>query len=369
MRRTRTMQTRGFTLVELMIAMAAGLILIASATELFTQALNATYVVSQRAEMQQNGRAAVGLLSQDISLAGAGLPTGGVQLPIGGPTNPIYGCDQTKCYVAGTAPAGIAYPSQHLDGIVPSPGAGIPLSAGGANTDVITIAYADTTASINQYKVTAFGPAGNSITLAQITPGPSVPALNDPAIGIKVGDLIMVTNGGSAIAEVTGVTSTVISFADLDALHINQSTAPSGNMNAISTPPPPGPPSTIVVPAVRILVITYYMDLNPGPDGIRYTADDLPPRLMRQVNGQTPTPVAENIADLQFSYDVSNSATIDASNIKDIIALGYAPSDIRKVNIASMSARSQMHGKPGFQGMDLSTSVSVRDMSFRDRYQ
>jgi hypothetical protein len=34
-----------------------------------------------------------------------------------------------------------------------------------------------------------------------------------------------------------------------------------------------------------------------------------------------------------------------------------------------MSARSQMHGKPGFQGMDLSTSVSVRDMSFRDRYQ
>jgi prepilin-type N-terminal cleavage/methylation domain-containing protein len=363
------MQTRGFTLVETMIAMAVGLVLIASATELFTQALNATFIISQRAEMQQNGRAAVGLLSQDISLAGAGLPTGGVQLPTGGPNNPIYGCDQTKCYVAGTTPAGIAYPSQHLDGIVPGPGAGMPLSAAGNPTDVITIAYADNTSSINQYKVTAFGPSGNSITMAPITPGPTVPALNDPAIGIKVGDLIMVTNGGTAVGEVTGVTSTVLSFADLDALHINQSTAVSGNMKAISTPAPPAAPSTVIIPAVRILVITYYMNINPGPDGVLYTADDLPPRLMRQVNGQTPTPVAENIADLQFTYDVIDNANIDTSNIKNIIALGYAPSQIRKVNIRSMSARSQMQGKPGFQGMDLATSVSVRDMSFRNRYQ
>jgi len=369
MRRKRTIQARGFTLVEMMIAMAAGLILIAAATQLFTQALNATFLITQRAEMQQQGRAAVGLLSKDISLAGAGLPTGGVQLPTGTGNNPIYGCDQTKCYVAGAAPAGMAYPSQHLDGIVPGPGAGIPLSAGGNNTDVIAIAYADTTASINQYKVTAFGPSGTSITMAQITPSPTVPSLNDPAIGIKVGDLIMVTNGGSAIAEVTGVTATTISFADLDPLHINQSTAPSGNMNAISTPAPPGPPSTVIVPAVRILVITYYMDLPPGPDGIRYTADDLPPRLMRQVNGLTPVPVADNIADLQFTYDVINSASIDTSNIKDIIAAGYAPGQIRKVNIASMAARSQMHGGKGFQGVDLATSVSVRDMSFRDRYQ
>jgi prepilin-type N-terminal cleavage/methylation domain-containing protein len=369
MRRTRTIETAGFTLIEMMIAMAMGLILIAAATQLFSQALNATFLISQRAEMQQNGRAAVGLLSQDISLAGAGLPTGGLQLPIGGASNPIYGCDQLKCYVAGTAPAGIVYPSQHLDGIIPGPGAGIPISAGGPNTDVITIAYADTTSSISQYKVTAFGPGGTSITMAPITPGPTVPALNDPAVGIKVGDLIMVTNGGSAVAEVTGVTTTVISFANLDALHINQSTAPSGNMNAISIPAPPGPPSTVVVPALRILVITYYLDLNPGPDGIRYTADDLPPRLMRQINGQSPVPVADNIADLQFTYDVINPLNVNASNIKDIVSAGYAPSQIRKVNIASMSARSQTHGQKGFQGLDLATSVGVRDMSFRDRYQ
>jgi prepilin-type N-terminal cleavage/methylation domain-containing protein len=369
MRRTRTIQNHGFTLVEMLIAMAMGLILIAAATQLFSQALNATFLISQRAEMQQNGRAAVGLLSQDISLAGAGMPTGGVQLPTGTGNNPIYGCDQLKCYVAGAAPAGIAYPTQHLDGIVPSPGAGLPMSAGGANTDVITIAYADTNSSINQYKVTAFGPAGTSITLAQITPSPTVPALNDPALGIKVGDLILVTNNGSAVGEVTGVTATTISFADLDALHINQSAAGSGNMNAVSTPAPPGPPSTIVVSAIRILVITYYLDLPPGPDGIRYTADDLPPRLMRQVNGQTPTPVADNIADLQFTYDVINATNVDSSNIKDIIAAGYAPGQIRKVNIASMAARSQMHGKQGFQGVDLATSVGVRDMSFRDRYQ
>ncbi len=165
--------TRGFTLVELLAALFVGLIILASATYLFSQALKASFVISQRAEMQQNGRAAVGLTSKDISLAGAGLPVGGVQLPTATGTNSKYGCDQIQCYVAGPASAGIAYPNNHLYGVVPSPGIGLPTSAGGPNTDIITVVYSDNTYALNLYKVTAFGANGVSISLIPPIHSPS----------------------------------------------------------------------------------------------------------------------------------------------------------------------------------------------------
>jgi hypothetical protein len=118
-------------------------------------------------------------------------------------------------------------------------------------------------------------------------------------------------------------------------------------------------------------VITYYLDVPPGPDGVRYTTDDLPPRLMRQVNGQTPAPVAEGIADLQFSYDIFDEGAGSATaNLSDAgLSYGKSPNQIRKVNIVSMTARSAQKGVKGYQGVDLATSVGVRNMSFRDRYQ
>jgi hypothetical protein len=352
--------------MEMLLAMALGLMVVASAVQLFSKALDATYVISQRAEMQQNGRAAVGLITKDISLAGAGLPTGGVQLPTGTGNNPIYGCDQLKCYVSGTAPAGISYPTNHLYGVIPGYQMGMPATPGGNATDVITVIYTDNTFPLNQYVVTAMDNNGLSITLALPSPlpSPAPPPLNDPATGIKVGDLILLQNSGTAIGEVTGLLGNVISFSDLDPLHINQSAAPSGNIKALV------PAGVTGMTATRIWAISYYLEVPPGPDGVRYTSDDLPPRLMRQVNGQTPAPVAENIADLQFSYDIFDDGTGDTSNLSDAgLGAGKSPNQIRKVNIVSMAARSQLHGTKGFQGLDLATSVSVRNMSFRDRYK
>ena len=376
MRRKQSIRASGFTLLEMMIALTLGLIVIGSAVQLFSKGMELTFLVSQRAEMQQNGRAAVGLLAKDISLAGAGLPTGGVALPTGTATAPIYGCDQVRCYVSGVTPAGVAYPNRQLYGVLPGDGFGIPMTAGGTNTDIISVAYSDPSSPLSLgYTITAFGANGTSITVAPPVPmpNPPVPTLQDPAVGIKVGDLILVTNNGlPAVGEVTGILGNQINFADLDRLNINQSTAPGGNMKTIcnpcgAVPPPPAPPPT----ATRILVITYYLDIPPGPDGLRFTADDLPPRLMRQVNGQTAVPVADQIGDLQFSYDIfDDTLGTDTSNLADAgMSIGKSPNQIRKVNIVSMTTRSSMHGKVGYQGLDLATSVSVRDMSFRDRYQ
>jgi prepilin-type N-terminal cleavage/methylation domain-containing protein len=374
----RKASQRGFTLLEMLIAMALGLIVLGAAVQLFTNAVDGTFLVKQRSEMQQNGRAAVGLMSQDISLAGAGLPTSGVQLPTATGTSPIYGCSGAACYVSGNAPAGVAFPNNHLYGVIPGYRLGIPTSAGGAPTDIITVAYADNTFALDKYTVAAFPVGGATITMGPAPAG--VPTLADPAVGIKVGDLLLVQNDrGAAVGEVTGLLGDTINFADLDPLLINQNTAASGNLNAVSKNV--APITNVVTPLsaaqlaatkiVRLLVITYYLTIPAGPDGVRYTADDFPPQLMRQVNGQNPAPVAQGIADLQFSYDIFDEGTAtELSNLRDAgVSVGKDLNQIRKVNIVGMTARSQVHGKPGYQGVDLSTAVTVRNMSFRDRYR
>ena len=95
------------------------------------------------------------------------------------------------------------------------------------------------------------------------------------------------------MGEVTNVTPTGIEFADLDPLNMNQNGAATNNIAAISTGA-----NTI---AYRLFAVTYYLTVPP-PNGET-------PRLMRQVNGQTPVPVADNIINLQFSYDIYNSTT------------------------------------------------------------
>jgi len=56
MRSTET-KIRGFSLVELLIAMALGLIVLAATTQLFKNGMDATRMVTQSSEMQQSVRA------------------------------------------------------------------------------------------------------------------------------------------------------------------------------------------------------------------------------------------------------------------------------------------------------------------------
>ena len=54
-----TKSQRGFSLLELMVASIIGLIVIMAMTQLFRMGMNATFTVAQRAETQQNLRAAI----------------------------------------------------------------------------------------------------------------------------------------------------------------------------------------------------------------------------------------------------------------------------------------------------------------------
>jgi prepilin-type N-terminal cleavage/methylation domain-containing protein len=363
MKMTPQKSERGFTLLETMVAMSIGLIVMAAMASMFKAGMNSTMLLTQRTETQQNMRAAIDLMVKDISMAGAGLPSGGIQLPTGtNSTFTKFGCDQTgACHV----PAHVYPGTNYMYGVIPGYSNGVEANAvipaaPAAINDSITSIYADYNFPLWEYDVTFTTPGnGGSITLAP-DPAyvPAPPALNS-AGGLQVGDLIMLTNVlGTAVGEVTNLTATTITFANLDALNFNQSAAASNNIKAISTVAVP-PTGTATV-AYRLFAVTYYLTVP----GVGQT-----PRLMRQVNGLTPVPVADDIINLQFAYDIYNSTTsaLDA-NQANPIGVGDSPNLMQKINIVVMG-QSMLNDGNKSQNLYLATSVSARNMAFRNRYQ
>ena len=91
------------------------------------------------------------------------------------------------------------------------------------------------------------------------------------------------------------------------------------------------------------------------------------PRLMRQVNGLTPVPVADDIINLQFTFDVYNSSTnVLDSNEPNPIGASESPNLIQKVNLVAMGQSILNQGNS--QNMYLATDVNAGNMTFRQRY-
>jgi hypothetical protein len=397
--------TRGFSLTELLLALITGLIVTAGAVQLYSSGMDATWVVQQRTEMQQDLRAAEGMLLQDISLAGAGL-TGivgqNVPLPVSKGA-PIYACSAGPVCPIGS----ITYPC--IDGtcstsnpptlypIMPGYKRGITPPGGVIPSDVITIVYSDASFALNCYSGSAnpitFTGSGNTLvfTAPATTPPCSLPpgltypqALNNPINGLQAGDLVLLGPSGtaSAIGEVTSVSPSnpsnapatpcagtpcvggstyTVTFADSDTLNLNQAGAPNDLTQLAS--------ASAGVPVTRIFVITYYLANWTDAAGNVTTI------LYRQVNGHPAVPLVDNIANMQFTYDTYNSdgtllnATGDGGESTDI-----SPNLIRKVNVAHLTIHSQVYGTgsgykaKGFQSFDVQTSISTRNMSYNNRY-
>jgi prepilin-type N-terminal cleavage/methylation domain-containing protein len=364
-------KTRGFTLLELMAAMVIGLIVLGAATELFKSGMDATALVTQQAEMQQNVRSALNLVARDVSMAGSGMPVGGISLPFGaGYTPSKFGCDQSgTCYLANntyfTGTVAGSPVTNHMYGLLPGPDNGIKVGswtanvpATGAKADSVTSVYVDYSFPLNQYTA-AFLAGGTGIRL---TP-PAVPPAGFPGIisptGINVGDLILLKNAnGTAVGEVTGLTPqgggiVDLSFANTDPLNINQSGAAGGNIASFM---PGGAPA-----AFRLWAISYYID-------IPTTASLQTPRLMRQVSGFAPQPVADNIIGLRLTYDACDDTTTGvACAALPNPASTYSLNNIHKVNIQVMGQSVFAQGNKS-RSMALVTSVSLRSLNFKSRY-
>ena len=371
---------QGFSLLEMMIAMGLGTLVLAAAVQMYSRSLNATWIVSQRAEMQQDFRAASNMLTKDLSMAGAGMGNNvQIALPSGAGTQiPVYGCDQIpKCYINGTA---VAYPTQvvsgvtvpYLYGLIPGWKFGPTINSGAGATDAITIVNADTIFLLNCYSASVTTSTLVRFTLNSPLPATCVipppltapQAVNDPVVGLTPGDLVQfnITIGSgsgattsSVIGEVTNVTKVSgtiydVAFASGDPLRMNQPTAAAGSIKQIVG----GTGS-----ANRINVISYFLDNTLSP-----------PRLMRMISGHTPIPVAENVSFLQFSYDLYdfNAAMVYTDQSDGGASKSLTPNQITKINIKHMAMASTMKGYTAYQGLDLQTSVSARDLTFKNDY-
>ncbi len=392
----------GFSLLEMTIAMALGALVLAAAVQIYIQGVQATFTTSQRAELQQDFRAASNILTQDLSLAGAGLGDGAaIQLPTSA-SLPVYGCAQTgaspaPCYLGAANATSVTYPVQgttpYLYGLLPGYDAGPTLLAAQGATDATTIVYTDSnfyldcyTATITTATTVSFTvPASTTVNCASPTGDAGLQAANDAAVGLTAGDLILFTFGTTnVVAEVTGVsgttaagtvpaagTSYTITFAANDALNMNQTNTANYSLAYQHTN------GTLTGYGTRILVITDYIDNTLNP-----------PRLMRQVSGHTPSPVAENVVYLKFTYDLFNESTytpaIACSNpgaatdgcLVAGASTGLLPNQITKINIQNMAIDSALQGPQvgtggtgsGYQRMDLQTSVSARNLTYVNNY-
>jgi hypothetical protein len=190
----------------------------------------------------------------------------------------------------------------------------------------------------------------------------------------------MTLGGNPVVGEVTGTVTTGVDgagnttysvpFANNDALKMNQT--PTGATTGLNSTLLNASGTASAAPCggtgpCRLLVITYYLD-----NGVS------PPRLMRQVSGHTPQPVAENVAYMKFSYDLYNASTNTpavnqpnpgSGDSNDAASNGLIPNQITKVNILHMAMDSTVKGaRGGYQGADLETSVAARNLTYANTY-
>jgi hypothetical protein len=63
---------------------------------------------------------------------------------------------------------------------------------------------------------------------------------------------------------------------------------------------------------------------------------------------------------------VNNNGVINAN--QSTLPAGTTPAMITQVNIAHMTMRSQLPGNSGYQGLDLQTSISARNLTSQQEY-
>jgi hypothetical protein len=283
-------------------------------------------------------------------------------------------------------------------------------------TDVVTIVYKDNNYPVNwpitsgatpsaagpldQYSLCAINFAATPITV--VFDSRTDPPPTDAAYGLNVGDVLFFNNSnGTAVGTVTNVitggtcsdgvtagSATVTLDTNGDVLNFNNPMFPaSGTPNGVgglssiqtlcqtsSVPPctpvgsPLSPPVYPATSAFRLIVVTYFID--------NYTFSY--PRLMRQVNALTPTPVAQYIENLQLSYDIfdptTNTVCPDVANMYTIpnscsATTAYSPNQIGKVNIFVQARSSnQRLVNRGYSRVSMISAVTPRNLDFVDRY-
>jgi hypothetical protein len=361
----------GFTMVEFLVATAISLVLIAAAVGAFSDALRSNEVVTLTADMNDNLRASIDLISRDLLFAGTGIPASGIGIPSGAGVT-INRPDLNPLTFAGTTLPAVSLgtglgPAVQVSDTSASANPGTP-------SDILTLLYQDNTwnngESMDSSPIIRAAVGATPACNGTISPtGDSVTfdaACNDLSkarVPIQAGDLILFTNtaGATAIQTVTAVNGQQLSFAknpSIDVFGFNQTGAPQGTILQLQSPNGTWPS----ISATRIFMVTYYLD---------NVADPLRPRLMRQVNFYTPQPVGDVVEALTVRYNFVDASTPPTFYpMQSTVPPGLSEGNIRSVNIflGARSNRPQSRTSKYLRD-NMSMQVSLRSLSYFNRYQ
>ena len=373
----------GFTLIEVMVAIAVTAIAIAAGVLLFRNSIKANSNVTQTSDMTDNMRAGLNLIVQDLIQTGTGIPTGGVSIP----NTP----DAAGCNTGGRVNRPPAVLNLTFDGpnaanvgcnvILPAiePGNGLgptvtsPDGTSGPRTDIITLMYADNTLAMDAKPINGPGCPGGSIapTGSSITFDPACVTIGAAGIPVNTGDLLMIYNANNPngiLQTVTSVAGQTLDFDVGDAFHLNQrhNSEAAGTIKQLQNLTAGVPNGTYpATSCTRIWMITYYLDIGTDP---RH------PRLMREVNFNAPQPVAETFENLQFTFNLADGTTPAPVN-QPAVPIVPAPSgdnenQIRSVNIYLGARTSSTAAASGNYGRtNLATQVALRSMAYFNTYK
>lgn len=265
---------RGFTLVELMVAITIGLIILAAVSSIFVSAKRSYNEQDRQAKMQENARFALHFLMYDLRHAG------------------YYGCldDVNADTVNNTLNSGLflnaLFPIEGLDNVTagsqwyPSAdGTSIPANIL-PNTDALVLRMALPTSAIN---------------IASPMPNTSAILKVDALGGINDGDVIMLSDCASAdVMQVTAVNGTAFTIQH----NTGDSDPPPGNATQFLSKPY-SPPASVM----RFTSRMYY--LGRRTDGTNI------PGLWRQDNTSAAEELVEGVEHMHITYGIDTDNPMD----------------------------------------------------------
>lgn len=367
---------QGFTLLELLIAMAVMLLILAGTMQIMSSALSGQAAAKQMLDMNSHLRAAMDLMQRDMLQVGQGLPVGRrIGIPNGDGAAAIARPGPAQ---SGTCAGVSDFPLEaSLPAVIVGPDLGPPVN--GDCTDVITTLSADNL--FGQVPVAAISADGRTLTIhnsVNISDNPDANADN-----VRPGDLLMITKGvSSVVMHVTGVAGQAVTFAEGDPLGLNQfdvSLTTDGTINQLRAQAPVDPTTAGADPgpsqATRIRMITYFVDI---------TTDPQVPRLVRAVGGAQPSAVGMGVQGFSLTYDLTDQTEDPPTSVRmsaaDLAGTSVdcdspcSENQIRKINImlgmTGSDGRTNGRLGDGRQAQNtLYTQVSLRSMAFVDRYR
>lgn len=369
----------GFTMVEFIIAMGITLVVVGVTLTAFSDATRSNERVTLRSEMNDNLRASMNMMRQDLIVSAQGVPPGGIPIPSGA------GITVNRPNLTATTFPGPMLPALSLGtGLGPSVKvltSSTAAAPAGTPTDIITMLYVDNTLGLGQTPINL--PPGPGVTTpcngslaangSSVTFDTACLNLSTATFTLNPGDLILFNNvNNSAIQTVTSVVGQQVNFAKdttIDKFGFNGTNAAQGTIiqmqNQVSPQTTPAtydgtyPPTT----ATRLWMITYYLDDQTDPVHVR---------LVRRVNFNPAQPVGEVIENMTIRYNFVDGNSPPKQFFADYSTVppGLSESLIRSVNLFLAARSNNAYSKTGtFFRDNLTTQVSIRSLSYYDHYK